>query len=580
MTRFFKNMRWEQALILLAALVGLTLGADWGLPDARRVEILLHGHPLSGSDKALLASARQAKSQEREAWHSEIVRKIQAGQATPVYRNEYEGDAVLTEEQRFFALGSFAINGSAHDEGQTYHALASMHPGRLDLDPHMYIYGGSYLYPLGATLFAMKAAGALRITRDYGEYLDFPRHIARMYLAGRAFNIVASLGILLLLARLGDRLGGRLCASAAMLAWLCATQAIDQTLVSKPHVYAAFWSLLSVSLLLRNPSAPSWKTVCLGGICAGWAMGASLVAFLIAIPVASLLYDRRAAKQSLQKLAVFCALMACVYLATNPYVLIRFGEFRLTLRGHGAAEGYGYGIVSLRKLQEFCLALFTRDYFFPASAAGLMALIGVAARGSGWPRRLALGTLLMIVAGGVSMAVPRIALFMGPPLCLFTGYALSRIWAVAAGTSAPMRLAASVALVSLILPGVFFAALSYRDVACDEAWYAPARAWLREAHIDGRTTFGIFGSGQPHPANIPPFPFAQGRLVNLVKYRGRDIQPDYVILSPEELDQWDRHPLRADYRLVANLGDRRSYQWFERWRVPSQARIAALVFAK
>ncbi len=62
--------------------------------------------------------------------------------------------------------------------------------------------------------------------------------------------------------------------------------------------------------------------------------------------------------------------------------------------------------------------------------------------------------------------------------------------------------------------------------------------------------------------------------------RGRDIQPDYVILSPEELDQWDRHPLRADYRLVANLGDRRSYQWFERWRVPSQARIAALVFAK
>lgn len=580
MPRFLKGLRWEQAAILIAAVVCLALGAGWGLPDAHRVVVLLNDYRLSDRDKSMLTTARQAKNEEREAWRGEVAQRIQKGEQVGVFRNEYEGDAILTDEQRFFSFGSFLLNGSAHDEGQTYHALASMRPARLDFDPHMFIYGGSYLYPLGAAIFGLKSVGALHVTRDYGYYLAAPNQIARLYLVGRAFNIVAFLGILILLAKLGNKMGGRFCATASMIAWLFSTQAIDQTLISKPHVYAAFWSLLGIYILVRNQTSPSWRSICLSGICAGWAMGASLVAFLIAIPLTFILFDRHHAKQTVQRLVVIYALMAGVYLIANPYVLIQFNEFRITLRGHGSAEGYGYGIVSFQKLHDFCMALFTRDYFFPASLGGLIALIGVAIRGTNWPRRLAIGTLFMIVAGGISMAVPRIALFMGPPICLFIGFALARIWTAAAKSSALARLSGAGLIVLLVLPGAFFAALSFRDVICDEAWYKPAIAWLREAHIGDRTTFGIFGSGQPHPATTPPFPFIQGRVVNLAKYRGREIQPDYVIVSNDDLDQWNRHPLRAGYKLVADLGNRPSYHWLERWRVPSQSQTAAWVYAK
>jgi len=135
--------------------------------------------------------------------------------------------------------------------------------------------------------------------------------------------------------------------------------------------------------------------------------------------------------------------------------------------------------------------------------------------------------------------------------------------------------------VIVFVPGIFFSALFARDTIFDNGWYEPTARWVRTAHIGPQTTIGVFRV--PSPVSMPPFPFLNSNLINMNKY-GDDIPlPEYVILdnySDEILDTWNRHAVRQRYVQSDTLGYRASYDWFMKFRLKNESRVAAFVFRR
>ena len=570
-------LTWEQWLILVLAAAVLIPGAWWGLPNARRIELLLAGDPLSGDEMREITHLRE---QSRVGFLAKRVIQVdkfsRSEQAELIPRTDQTGE-LLTREERWRAFYDFASRSSAVDEGNTYSALARMRPRVLDLDPGIYIYGGSYLYPLGALLMALKLAGAFTVTRDLGYLLQHPSDMARIIVTGRYLNVLAFLASLALLARLGASLGGRVTAGVAMLGYAFSTVALNQAVVSKPHIYAAFFSLLSVYWLIRSTDGTGIRWLALSAAAAGWSAGASLPSALIALMYPVFVFRRADMVTSLRWLSLAGLIMGAMFVVTNPYALIRFDDYYFTLFSHASGGGWGYGQVSVGKLFGFLNDVFTKGYCFPVSLLAAGALLGSLRQTDPTKQRLGLATISMLVATGMTVAVLRITLFLGPLLSLFAGLAAAELVRWAGARWRPVAIAG---LVVLFAPGAIFAGLFARDTIWSEAWYEPARAWLETVRPGQMTTFGTLGV--PHPVNTPPFSFVHSQIVNLLHYSGANGSPEYVVLGNFDGDRnwWEGHSLRSKYELVATLGVRASYDWALRWRVESEARIAGWVYKR
>ena len=122
--------------------------------------------------------------------------------------------------------------------------------------------------------------------------------------AGRGLNVVALLGILFLLGKLGDRIAGRLCGTTAMLTFACSGLALNQSLLSKPHVYAAFWALLSLYFIILFLEGSSSRYLAFAAVSAGLAAGASLPAGLIVFFFPVLLFSRKDPRQAILRITM------------------------------------------------------------------------------------------------------------------------------------------------------------------------------------------------------------------------------------------------------------------------------------
>ena len=577
--RFRDWLAWEQWTILLVAATVLTAGIDWGLPTQRRIDLLLAGTTLTTEQRQSLTSVhdsrRESFLEKRAAATKALLSGGEFRSATPVT----QATAVLTEQDKLAGLCSFIINSGDYDEALTYSSLSRMRPSRLDFAPRYFMYGGAYLYPVGALLQLLKMSGALRVTNDYAYYIDRPREMALIYTTGRALNVAAFIGTLVVLARIGRRLGGRGVGSLAMLVYALSTLPLNQSLVSKPHVYAAFWSTLSILLALRYREKPSRRLVLITGVAWGMAVGSSLPCLLMGIVIGSVLFDGGDANRSAAWFLGAAAAMGVTFIATNPYAVLQWDRYAYEVLGHTSARGWGYGAAGLGKLAVSLDRLLTRGYCFPVSLVGAITLVGVSIAGGRAARRLAIATSITLLISHMLVAASRITLFTGPMFCLFGAYGLHALNTKLARTPRWVRAAV---LGLLLLPGAAFATIFAVDVIWDEPWYEPTRSWIEAARLDTGPLIGICGAPwdlQLHPADSPPYPFLNARVVNLARYEDPSALPDYVIVgvSGEGRERWGEHPLRPHYALARVLGYRPHDGWAVRWRTPAPA-VAAWVY--
>jgi hypothetical protein len=266
------------------------------------------------------------------------------------------------------------------------------------------------------------------------------------------------------------------------------------------------------------------------------------------------------------------AVMGAVFLLSNPYAALKPERYLLDFAGIGFFSSYNFLVASAGKMGSYFQEIFMKSYLVPISLLAVPGMIHAVVRESGFIARLAAGTLFIFLLMSVTVNNARITLFIGPPLCLFSGYALHI-------SAHYLRNAAihwkAIPLVALFIPGVFFAGLSIRDLASHDHWFAPTMAWIRSERISEGASIGVFE--RPAPTGTPPYPFVNAKLVNLNE-KVAAYTPDYVILGfYENARRWETHPLRPKYEPTFDLGLRSSYTWFGNLRTRPPV-TAAMVY--
>jgi hypothetical protein len=548
MPSYLPRFSWEKYVIIIVAAGFLLFNMNWGLPNKCRNALLLGVKPLSDQQIQEL-NTRRGPDDLSHKLISEPIRSLRA----------------------------FVVAGVAVDEPGVYYALAHMNPSRLDLDPRGFFwYGGSYLYIVGLHLFVLKSLGLLNTTADFYYYLQNPDQISLSYMAGRFVNIAALLGTLFLVGRLADKLGGRIAGTVAILTLAFSTLTLDMALVSKAHVYASFWVILSIYLIVCYRERETWGYLIGASFAAGWAVGASIAASVVALLFPIVLWDRGDIRRALSRILTVWAIMAATFILTNPYVVINFDKFLAIVPGH-PQKPYA---LSWGRARDCLRILFVQGYCFPLGVVALLGMIQAMVQGVGLIRRIAIASACMIVSS-LGALIPRYAIFLGPLICIFAGYGLARFFGAFPQLQARVRIGI---LIAIFLPGFVFASMLARDVIWDEAWKEPAQDWIKAENIYG-STIGVISSGYREaivPHTSPPFPFVHTRVTVMDNYRSDQPAPDYVLVSDifDEAERWSSHPLRSRYVMTRNLGFRESYRWFLDFRVQSQSCVACWVYKR
>ncbi len=337
-----KASHWSSAAAIAA--VGLALGLTgigWGLPSARRVELL------GGSIEKVRAELSTRSARDLET---------RRGQAAILATRPAEEGVDLPRLVRRYLLFS-----DSPDEPLTLLALANFRPRHLDFNPRMVEYGGLHVYGAGAAMALAHAVGFGRITSDVMHYADHPEDIARLYIAGRFLMALYNVGIAIVLYAFGRNLlkseirnqkSEVLCGWLAALLWLLSPPSLAFSHIINPHLPAAFWGTLAVWLAWRagqSPNRRAWLgAAAASGAAASCALNAGLV-FLAPVLVA--LFAWRDDRARLWRELGLAALVAvAMFLALNPYFfanlgvlgreLQRFRQFREPRAGLASLGGF------------------------------------------------------------------------------------------------------------------------------------------------------------------------------------------------------------------------------------------------
>ncbi|MBU1950840.1 MAG: hypothetical protein KJ927_19150, partial [Candidatus Eisenbacteria bacterium] len=549
---------------------------DWGLPSQDRLDILLSGIQITDQLRADLNESTEEYFGDRADAERGALKRIEQQSPPTAYRAHPLGP-ILTQEETFQAFRRYIISSSADDEREPYIALGRMNPAEFDFDPRGFMYGGAYLYPLGALLACMKFVGLFHPDEGIGYFVDHPNDVRNMYLAGRSLSALAFLGVMLVLALLGNRLGGIIAGSFTMLAWGFSTLALNQAILSKPHVWTSFWLLLGVYFLLLAEKGKENRYLFLSGIAMGLGAGSNIFAGLSAAAFGVALIRGERLRSKVGRFVLLITIALITYGITNPYVFINPMMYLATILYHGSREGYGYLVLQLSEGLKCLAEMVFKSYAFPISLVGIMFALKSALFNTRPLKHLSRAWLISLLLLAFTVGVPRILLFLGPVLCLFGGLAVKQLL----GSPFFAGWGRRAILVMLILgPGFYSGCLFAHHSIADDAWVEPTKAWIRSVGTDEEIIVGLFGP--PEPRNTPPVPFLRSKIINLSKYEGGSHDPEYVLIGSHARDRhaWDAHPLRTQYQLLEVLGYHMSHEWLPFLRTKSQSHAGAWVYVK
>ena len=244
-----------------------------------------------------------------------------------------------TEVQRAEIIRRYRLFTHQPDEMITFMALARMRPGENDFDPHLYQYGGLWLYGVGGMLklAALPQVGLVTLTPDKAFYYDHPEQFGRLYLVARAYTLLWCAAGVWAVFSLGRRLAGGspsggLCAAAC---FTLMPVVLTMSHEAKPHLPAAALALAAVAVAARFTDTGKIRYALLAAAACGASAGMVLsgAAALVILPVMVLCrrggwFDRG--------MALFVGLIVAggVYAATNPYVVVHLLQDRQALRSN------------------------------------------------------------------------------------------------------------------------------------------------------------------------------------------------------------------------------------------------------
>lgn len=522
---------WTALIAALGLALGL-FGLRWGLPSRARLERVL---PPGLDTPQARGRLIEAWSKLHESFGSDIMTSAQAW--TPPYRGVQRVAPGWTEPPPLLqnSVRSFYIRSAHEDEQSFLLVLSRMRPWRLELNPHLYTYGGGYIYSLGAWLALGAVLHLTTLHSSLAPYLADPAQMASLYYFGRLFTVAAFIGCALLLLRIGRRHLDAETGLFAALFFLFSPSAIVQAHVLKNHMLWSFLVLLTLDLSLGLLGAASLAAYAAAGAVSGLAVGTFLAAWpacLIVAGAAALRVGvlRKPALPELKGLTVAGAASAAAFFAVNPYWILDWRNVQAEMRVLS-----GWSTFSVLQPLRFLDHAFPHAVTWPLFALLGAGIVWALARGRKEPAlwlcvfAFAAGLAMMMTVGDV-VDVTQARYFLG---FLAIGQLLAGRFAAELLRSRPSRrpwavLAVALLLAHLALAGTTYAYNFHVD-ATPRSTHWESGAWI-EAHVPPGASIGLLRL--PQPSNAPYFRYDRYDL------RFIESAPFFATLPPAELPQY------------------------------------------
>lgn len=554
----------ERRLLRPALLAGLALtlglwGLHWGLPSRARLERVLPPGARTPEFQARLMSSWSSLHEgfgsdimvSTESWAAPFrgVQKIPAGWTEP--------PPLMLNSARSFYLRS------AHEDEQSFLIILSrMRPWRLELNPHLFTYGGAYIYSLGAALAAGAVLRLDRLHASMAPYLADPGQMASLYFVGRLYSVACFLGCALLLLRIGRRRLGADAGFYAALLFLFSPSAVVQAHTMKNHM---LWSLLllwTLDLALALMETGGLAAYAAAGAASGLAVGAFLAAWPACLVVGFVGFLRMAVRREppaaeLKGLIAAGAASAAAFFLTNPYWILDWSSAHAEMKVLS-----GWSTLNLGHPFLFVSHALASAVTWPVLALLLAGAAWALIRGR---REPALWVCVFAFAAGLAMMstigdvvdVSQSRYFLGFMAIglLLAGRAAadllaakSRLRSVAAG-------ALALTLAYAVLCGASYARNFAADSG-DSSTHARAGAWI-ESNVPTGSAIGLLRL--PQPSNAPYFRYDRYELRMIESARlfaslpPAELPAYVAVTSPDYDDRPAMEPNLSRYELAAEF---------------------------
>ncbi|MCC6239043.1 MAG: hypothetical protein IT448_01905 [Phycisphaerales bacterium] len=529
-------------VLALAGLIFFT-GIGWGLPSRQIDPYLFASQPVPSGQQLLNLTGGWGVSSNG----ADVDRDPLAHRDQPIVLN------TTPTQQAAIAL-RYRLYSAQPDEMITFRALAQMNPAAGDFDPHLYQYGGLWIYPVGALLQVAGKLGWVHLTSDLSYYLDHPEDFARFYLVARIYSALWGLLGVIVVYALAQRLAGLgatsadsvapptrsargqsaplAIATAAALLYILLPVSVNLAHEAKPHLAGAVLGLLAILLAARYLDQPGrWRAILTGAAvgAAGGMVLTGLVAVLV-LPVMLWRVDRHATSRW-RDLLLALVVSSAVFFATNPYLILGL------LRPGTAVSSNFANHFTFYNLHHWSGSLidaagFTADAItWPILTAGLIATTLFIARSIQRKRNETTvlidddqrrgrncAWLLMISAAGVFLPFVLFAKDRPTEFARFAALGHIALLLAAIGLIAQLRQPATRALVWVALIGwVGISGLGYLKAFQDDAQQRGSRQMgaeiLQILHASGYRT--LYVQAEPAPYCLPPVDLSSWQIILL-----------------------------------------------------------------
>lgn len=294
-----------------------------------------------------------------------------------------QGTADNSLEQGLLRFKLYSVDA---DEMVNLMALSRIKPSQRLFDPHFYMYGGAYLYPLGIWYATLASLGIIDMP-NINNFLASPSLVDRAYILGRFFVLTAFTLSAILVYRTARQFLLPLPASLALALYLILPMTLMQSVTMKPHWYALLPATVALyyltRLLVRRHESRT------GDIFIGLGLGLAVGSAATFAPLAAaawllLLVARLRQQISTRPLLTTPLLAAVVFGLTNPYIFLNWAAYQ--------TENAQLAAWYQASLHPAAILDFIKNSFWPGFGAAGLAAAAIAlvdlVRRPAWPTRM------------------------------------------------------------------------------------------------------------------------------------------------------------------------------------------------
>ncbi len=557
--------RPRTALIVLGVIMGLW-GLRWGLPDRARIDRIL----VPGMDGPAL---HERMSNSWIKMHERL---------GPNLMNAPESFATFSGIERvkpgwseppeilLNSIRSFYVRSSYEDEQSALLALSRMRPLQLNFNPHLFTYGGAYLYPLGAWEAAGAVVGAVKLHSSLMPYLADPAKMGGMYYWGRLLSALAFIGCALLLLRIGRTAHGSAMGLIAGLLFLLSPVAIINGHALKNHIVWSFFALLTLDRCQAVLARGGARDYAWAGAAAGLTVGAFLMGWpaTLFVAVAALIRLRRttgSAANELRGVGIAAACAVAAFFISNPYWALSLGEALQEMKTLGTHSYFDW-----RSPAIFLGMSMRKSITAPVLLLVLAGVVHAARRSRREPGlALILGAFLAglsfawVSSDVVSAFGSRYALgWIAIGLLLAARAAVDAWAATRAGLRPGLAVVFAAGLLHLAVTGATYAQNFRLDEGAGSS-HVVSGAWIEE-NIPAGASIGMLRL--PQPSNAPYFKYHRYDLHFIEPRLFGGLPPAQLprymaVTLPIHDDRPKMEPNLSRYERIAIFGRRRIVPW-------------------